>query len=73
MNKKETGSDEVQKKMDEETDKGFSGEAVDPTPNENYTVAGVTKGLPTPESDPELSPARNRQHPNPSTVKEVKK
>lgn len=66
MNKKDTGSDEVQKKMDQETDKGFSGTVVDPTPNENYSVEGVTKGLPTPESDPELAPVRNQQHPNPS-------
>ena len=31
-------------------DKGFIGEQVDETPNEHYTVAGVTSGKPTPEN-----------------------
>lgn len=30
--------------------KGFYGVEVDETPNENYTVAGVLAGLPTPEN-----------------------
>lgn len=30
---------------------GYLGTKVDPTPNENYTVAGVTSGKPTPETD----------------------
>jgi hypothetical protein len=30
---------------------GLLGDEVDPTPNENYTVAGVTAGKPTPETD----------------------
>ncbi len=30
---------------------GFRGVEIDPTPNENYTVAGVTSGKPTPETD----------------------
>jgi hypothetical protein len=46
------GADEVQAKMDEEQEKGYRGTKGDPTPNENYTVAGVTKNLPTPETDP---------------------
>jgi hypothetical protein len=46
------GAGEVQAKMDEEQEKGYRGTKGDPTPNENYTVAGVTKGLPTPETDP---------------------
>ena len=33
-----------------ETAQGFRGVEVDPTPNENYTVAGVTSGAPTPET-----------------------
>jgi hypothetical protein len=37
------------KKSDE--DKGFRGVQVDETPNENYTVKGVTAGKPTPETD----------------------
>lgn len=32
-------------------EKGFIGEVPDPTPNEHYTVAGVTSGKPTPETD----------------------
>ncbi len=42
---------EIQEKFDKEQNQGFRGAEVDPTPNENYTVAGVTKGLPTPETD----------------------
>lgn len=48
---KDLGAAEVQKKSDKETDKGFAGVEVDPTPNKNYTVAGVTSGAPTPETD----------------------
>jgi hypothetical protein len=35
----------------QESERGFRGVEVDPTPNENYTVAGVTSGAPTPETD----------------------
>lgn len=42
---------EVQKTVDAETEQGFRGIEVDPTPNENYTVGGVTSGKPTPETD----------------------
>lgn len=42
---------EVQRQVDQETEQGFRGVEVDPTPNENYTVAGVTSGAPTPETD----------------------
>ena len=31
-------------------EQGFVGDEVDQTPNENYTVAGVTSGKPTPET-----------------------
>lgn len=41
----------VQKAVDKETEQGYRGTTVDPTPNENYTVAGVTSGKPTPETD----------------------
>ncbi|MFI6228887.1 hypothetical protein ACIBCR_16410 [Micromonospora echinospora] len=44
-------ADQVQKVVDRETEQGFRGIEVDPTPNENYTVAGVTSGAPTPETD----------------------
>lgn len=49
------GADEVQKTVDEAENKGHLGTVPDSTPNENYTVAGVTAGKPTPEttSDPE--------------------
>lgn len=42
---------QAQQAMDVETEQGFRGVEVDPTPNENYTVAGVTSGAPTPETD----------------------
>lgn len=42
---------EVQKRVDKETEQGFRGIEADPTPNANYTVAGVTSGKPTPETD----------------------
>jgi len=47
----DAGQAEAQKLSDEETDKGFSGIEVDPTPNENYTVKGVLAGAPVPETD----------------------
>lgn len=47
--------DTVQTVVDEETEQGYRGTPVDPTPNEHYTVAGVVAGLPTPESDPDLA------------------
>lgn len=46
----EVGEGEVQEKMDKEQANGFRGLAADPTPNENYTVAGVTSDAPTPET-----------------------
>jgi hypothetical protein len=48
------GRSELQATLDEINEKGFRGDKVDPTPNENYTVAGVTSGAPTPETDPDL-------------------
>lgn len=45
----------VQDQIEQETEQGFRGQKVDPTPNENYTAAGVTSGKPTPESDPEYA------------------
>lgn len=46
---------QVQKAVDVETEQGFRGVEVDPTPNENYTLAGVTSGKPTPETDPKAA------------------
>lgn len=45
----------VQEQADEDAQRGFRGTEVDPTPNENYTVAGVTSGAPTPETDPDAA------------------
>lgn len=51
MATKKTPEDRVQSTVDEETERGYNGTEVDPTPNENYTLAGVTSGKPTPETD----------------------
>jgi hypothetical protein len=42
---------QVQAVVDAETEQGFRGIEVDPTPNENYTLAGQAAGAPTPETD----------------------
>jgi hypothetical protein len=47
----DTSAADVQKQVDEDEARGFRGIEVDPTPNENYTIAGVTSGAPTPETD----------------------
>jgi hypothetical protein len=46
-----TTAKDIDARMEQELDQGFRGTEVDPTPNENYTVAGVTSGAPTPETD----------------------
>lgn len=46
----EAGNEQVQQVVDAENERGFRGVEVDQTPNENYTVAGVTSGKPTPET-----------------------
>lgn len=53
----EKAVDQVQEKADAEVDQGYRGVKVDPTPNEHYTVAGVTEGKPTPETDPDAADA----------------
>jgi hypothetical protein len=50
----DAGADEVQSTVDEENEKGFRGEPVDPTPRENYTLDGVTSDAPTPETDADM-------------------
>lgn len=50
----------VQQATDKAQEQGFYGVETDPTPNENYTVAGVTEGLPTPETDKDAA-AKARQ------------
>lgn len=43
--------------VDAENEQGFVGNKVDPTPNANYTLHGVTHDAPTPENDPETGRA----------------
>lgn len=40
----------VKEAVAKESEQGFRGQRTDPTPNENYTVKGVTSGAPTPET-----------------------
>lgn len=40
----------VRKQVNADNEKGYRGTQVTTVPNENYTVAGVTAGLPTPET-----------------------
>jgi hypothetical protein len=46
---------EVQAMLDKEQAQGFRGTEVDQTPNEAYTVGGVLKNMPTPETDPQTA------------------
>lgn len=46
---------QAQAAADKETEQGFRGAKVDPTPNENYTLAGQNAGKPTPETDDTLA------------------
>lgn len=48
---KDAAQVEVQEVADMAEDRGYLGAPVDPTPKENYTVAGVLAGKPTPETD----------------------
>ena len=48
---KDHGQDEAQATVDKEEEQGFRGVKVDPTPDSHYTVAGVTAGKSTPETD----------------------
>lgn len=47
----DAGQAEVQAKFDEAEAKGYFGNSPDSTPNENYTLAGVNAGKPTPETE----------------------
>lgn len=51
----DAGQDQVDENLAREQARGYRGVKVDPTPDEHYTVAGVTAGLPTPESDKGLA------------------
>ena len=48
------GANLVSEQMEAEMEVGYRGYTPDPTPNENYTLQGVGKGAPTPETDDEL-------------------
>ena len=49
------GQKSVHAAFDEAQEKGYFGVTPDPTPNENYTLKGVTSGKPTPETDQKLA------------------
>lgn len=53
--KEEKTTDDLQDAVDQAQEQGFVGVKVDPTPDEHYTVAGVTSGKPTPETDAEAN------------------
>lgn len=46
----DAGQAEVQAKFDDANEKGYFGSLPDDTPFENYTLAGVVAGKPTPEN-----------------------
>jgi len=50
----------AQKATDRAAARGFLGVEVDPTPNSAYTVAGVTAGEPTPETDADRAAAARK-------------
>jgi hypothetical protein len=54
-NTKDAGERELQETFDKANEQGFFGEEQDKTPNENYTLQGVTSGAKTPETDPEIA------------------
>lgn len=54
---KQTPESRVQEQQDKDDEQGFRGVKVDPTPNEAYTVAGVTAGAATPETDAKAAKA----------------
>jgi hypothetical protein len=56
----EAGNLRVQEQVDAENVAGYRGLNVDPTPNRNYTSAGVAEGAPTPETDPDAWADANR-------------
>lgn len=63
----EAAAKQVQDAVDRETEQGFRGVEVDQTPNENYTVAGVTSGADVPETS-ENPPQARREASNPDAV-----
>lgn len=60
----EAANEQVQEQVDAENEQGFRGTEVDLTPNENYTVQGVTSGADVPEAAKNPAVAR-REAANP--------
>lgn len=56
----DAGTEQLQQAFDKANEQGFFGESSDPTPNEHYTVDGVTNDKPTPETD-EKAAAKARE------------
>lgn len=56
----EDSNQQVQQRIDQEVEQGFRGTAVDQTPSENYTVAGVLAGKPVPETASNPREARRK-------------
>lgn len=53
----DAGADQVQQAFDKANEQGYFGITTDPTPDENYTLAGQGKGAKTPETDADLADA----------------
>ena len=53
----EATNERVREAFEVETGQGFRGMVSDPTPNDHYTVGGVTSDKPTPETDRNLARA----------------
>lgn len=53
----DAGEAQAQAQADQESEQGYRGYHVDPTPNAAYTVSGVTSGEPTPETDADAATA----------------
>jgi hypothetical protein len=54
----EAGNQQVEEQVEQRNEQGFSGVEVDQTPNENYTVKGVTsnpEGVPEAQPDPTVA------------------
>jgi hypothetical protein len=51
---------DLQEQADEATEKGFVGESVDPTPNENYSLQ-TPPDAPTPETHPDAAEEANKR------------
>lgn len=60
MARKQDATKRLEAEVDELADQGYFGTTPDPTPNDNYTVAGVTSDKPTPETDEKLAAEARR-------------